>query len=586
MASELERLLALLAGPEATDRASAASALATLTEPAVPAALARALKTERDPTVLAALLRAMVSTGGARAAPSVGTFLTHADPRVRLAAVESVERLGDASLTARLEPLLADPDPLVRAAAARCCQVRGPVAGRAPAQIADAARRGELSAGEVRSLLQGQLEPEAAMSLMKAAVAMHLPDAMDLCLTRVQAPDPRVRLSVVDALAALGATDATAHLMLLVQDPDPAVSGLALSKLHGRSPAAAWDAVRPLLKSGQPRQVQRGLELVEALGDPGALPLVLDAPVAPTDASSLAVQSRLVLAWGTPAALDQLTEARRSARQKRASSQATARPGKDRASAPRARPEFTAAVPVLVGAVCLLLLVWGSMQGPSAHNQPALSERVIAPVPLPKTPQAALPAGALWSAERVSGTGGGPTTPAPLEDLLKTALARNRTPTLEEVAAGIARNLEAHGVRSKKLVAVLAAYHADFRPQAAQRRASELMAGRNARAAVDALEGALAEVEPAHLLGRIALLRQLISANQSLGGWARARELTARLNDAENEYAAVWLEAAQAAGLSADTATAVRESMEKSRARRDKAERLSAAFTRPDGSLR
>jgi hypothetical protein len=176
----------------------------------------------------------------------------------------------------------------------------------------------------------------------------------------------------------------------------------------------------------------------------------------------------------------------------------------------------------------------------------------------------------------------GPPPPLPViregvgfTDMLRDALAYNRRPTVDDVAAQVAVELAAHRIRSKKVVRLVALSRVDERHLDAIDLARAALDRGDAGEALTTLEKALAAVEPEHLLARIDLLKAMVRAARSTADWKKTGPILARLKAAELAYVELLIEAGRESGQPDEALRALKVHIEQTHERRQDTLKLS-----------
>lgn len=449
-------------------------------------------------------------------------------------------------------------------------------------RIMDMKRLGELSGQAVRDALARESDPLSISFLLETAAEMKLPDVIELAQPFMKSRDRRVRLAAVEALGKLKSADAVESIAALVRDRDAEVSKRALDQLERLGPGAAMQGVRALLESGQPWAMRRGLELLESTGNrEAAMPLVFEILARGGNPGVVEPLSRIVLAWGDADTLEKLAALYQRA-------PANSRPfllelGTELSRQLGTPPEtFSARFPAELA--------------PQATSEPPpLPSRIR-----PRASSAAPPgfaleskhlaAGgallaalfvvglvALWPRERPRETAGvdfgGPVTPAPPESriVFQTTTRRQTqadfpsysgggggaietTPeaTLAEIEDRMAIALAPQGIKSKPIIHLMALdYHQDsYRYDIA--RARDTMKAGAADAALQILETALAQLEPEHLAGRLAVLLALEETCRRARRFERMHEWRTPIKEIERKLFELCAQAGRESGIPED----------------------------------
>ncbi len=220
----------------------------------------------------------LADLAGADALPWVAGLLKDPDRGVRFRAVQVVGRLGAREFLSDLTPLVDDPDPGVIAAALRVVRSVGlslepselarlfrtphPEVRRLASEFLVAAEAREESAG-LLDLLESE-DPRVRSDVLELAGDLHLEEALEKVIRRLDDPSAEVRELAARTLQHLEGGAAVPHLLwALENDPSAAVQRAAAESL-GR--LGAREAALPLLE----RVDGEFAEAVEGLGRLGA----------------------------------------------------------------------------------------------------------------------------------------------------------------------------------------------------------------------------------------------------------------------------------------------------------------------------
>jgi HEAT repeat protein len=403
--------------------------------------------------------------------------------------------------------------------------------------LLDLKKSGELSVEVLRHELSREKDPLAVSFLLEEAAESRVADFVELAQPFTHSKDRRIRLAAVEALGKLGTPDASEAIAFLVRDRDPEVSRRAMERLEKLAPEAALAGVRALLETAHSWAVTRGLELLERRGDPATLPLALSALALGGDPALVEPLTRLVKAWGSEATLDELGRMYRDA------------PLPDR---PLLKELGAAVVEARALSPDLLAAQFPADAAPApaattSRTMPrAARSRAIPRVAMPRAPE---PRGG-WDAFQLAGSMGvmllvlvgiaamsRTSAPPPLPDgrIITSEQPEVRTiematagapaqvdapaatsaggdmvippPTLAEVKALLKRAFAAKGIKSDAILQLMALdrYQTGYRADVA--RAREAASRGSFDQALSILEGALASVEPDHVVARMLILR-------------------------------------------------------------------------------
>ncbi len=296
-ATALDRLRELLGSEVAADRAAGLHAVRCLEIPERFDLLRDHFRIETEPQLYKASAAALIGAGPGEQLSALAELLSEIDhPDKR------------ASLELALQTLIDAVNPEPPSAPSPEDSVHGTQLPDSFSKIIDLEAAGNLQAETIRRTLAREKDPISISTLLLAAAGLQLPDTLDLAQPHLLSRDRRVRMAVVQALEKLNSEDAGECIARLVRDPDEQVSNRALDALGRLRPEAALASIKALIDSGQSGAVVRGLELLENLGDPSSLPMVLKVLEKGPSADSVQVLSRLMTAWGTRSTLEQMQQ--------------------------------------------------------------------------------------------------------------------------------------------------------------------------------------------------------------------------------------------------------------------------------------
>ncbi|MBI3890422.1 MAG: HEAT repeat domain-containing protein [Candidatus Wallbacteria bacterium] len=416
---------------------------------------------------------------------------------------------------------------------------------------------GLLTAEAVRKALATSKDSLTIVTLLKAAAELRMPDALALTQPFTYSRDRRVRLAATGVLGRLDDPPARACLRELVKDRDPEVSLRAVHSLRMRAPESAFQAVCSLLELNQTWAVKRGLELLEKIGDPAALPFVLLLLERGTHPSYVEPAAAIVLAAGRNEETLRLLAGiyRRVPPNSRVFVQELAftlgrslgqpqvalaglfppAPGEPEvqseplpAGPPPGHVRFSystlAAAGILYAFAILALIAWLLPESEPAGRPPS-----------PAVPPVAAPA-VLPGLSPVSR----PATRPP-----------DATIAFPEAERLIARDFERLGVKSPHLLRALALDRADRAWQSDIERAEAAMTHKDHDTAVSVLTTTLATLDPDHLAARIEVLRVLELATRLAGYPGQARQWASWQASSQKRFLDLVTEAARQGGVPA-----------------------------------
>lgn len=255
---DVSSLLIEFASDDASARALAAEAFATLVEGPLDRRVLRGLAEHEDPVVREALARYVRRTCDDAARDVTAKLLEDADPTVRASAagIPPIEQIGD--MAQAMARFFTDESPLVRAAAARAA--------------AQAAGSG------ARHLLAGLLEDTddtVVVAALESIGTLKLHQAAPLAYELLKHESAAVRAAALHTLTSLSSCEVLeAASTLLLTDPAPEVRAAAVRLLARYGTESARDLVWEALTDDDVRVRRAALEILPEVSGPGCVALV------------------------------------------------------------------------------------------------------------------------------------------------------------------------------------------------------------------------------------------------------------------------------------------------------------------------
>ena len=293
-------VVAIFRGPDAMLKEEARQVLESLKSPEAITALTASLSAATTPLEQLALLASLGLNRSTAAVPAIAALITKPDPKVALAAVEALGKIGGPQVISTLGKLRTDarlPAPLkleidkalLFAAkddprvAQKIYQTAGSPEVKLEAFLL--LRLDESAATIIRDAMKSE-DPTLSLAALKRGLESNQTDLLQGGIDRKTDPfSSNERLIILAKLPLLKPTDTAVEIALgALKSEVPEERALAISALGSLGGKSAFDALLPMLGSGEPMINRAGSQAIARIESPGANEFLLagiQGPVGP-----------------------------------------------------------------------------------------------------------------------------------------------------------------------------------------------------------------------------------------------------------------------------------------------------------------